>query len=120
MVAHSSAEAEYRAMASVACEFEWFLSLLKSFGINLGGPAVLYRDNEATLHVAANSIYHKCTKHTELDCHFVHEKVQGGTIKTFHASTQHQIAYWLTKPLHPRQLKCLLDKMGVLNLHVPS
>jgi len=41
----SSAEAEYRAMASVACEITWVLHLLKDIKIDHARPAMLFFDN---------------------------------------------------------------------------
>lgn len=32
-------------------------------------------DNQATIHIASNQIFQTRTKHVEVDCHFVQEKV---------------------------------------------
>ena len=45
VVSRSSAEAEYRAMASVACEITWVLQLLKGLKIEHPKPAMLFCDN---------------------------------------------------------------------------
>ncbi|KAL6327740.1 hypothetical protein AAG906_024710 [Vitis piasezkii] len=56
IVSRSSAEAEYRSMANTTCEILWLLSLLHDLKIAHHGPTVLYCDNQAALHIAANSL----------------------------------------------------------------
>ena len=71
----SSAEAEYRAMAAVASELVWLNQLLQDFQISLLSLALLYCDNQAAVHIATNPIFNERTKHIELDCHFIRDKV---------------------------------------------
>lgn len=76
VVSRSSAEAEYRAMAQAASELQWLRFLLADFGLNIDTPSILYCDNKAALHIAANPVFHERTKHIEIDCHFIREKIQ--------------------------------------------
>ena len=97
VVLRSSAESEYRAMAIVTSEILWLIALFKTFGVHYTQPIYLYCDSKAALCIAANPVYHERTKHVEVDCHFIREKIQAGAIKTFHIPTRHQIADFFTK-----------------------
>lgn len=112
VVARSTAEAEYRSMTMTACEITWLTSLLKDMGMNSLPPALLHCDNMAALSIAANPVMHERTKHVEIDCHFVRDKIKAGDIKTTHVPTQSQVADILTKPLSVKQHYLLLDKLG--------
>ena len=88
MVSRSSAKAEYRSMATTTCEVTWLLYLLKDLHVQHDKPVLLYCDNQAALHIAANPIFHERSKHIEANCHIVRNRVLDGTIKTFHVASK--------------------------------
>ncbi|XP_031277267.1 uncharacterized protein LOC116135691 [Pistacia vera] len=83
-VSLSSAEAEYRAMAKTTCEITWILGLLRDLNLQVKTPIKLYCDNKVANDIAANPVFHERTKHIEIDCHFIRDKIQEGMIKTKH------------------------------------
>ncbi|GMI68517.1 cysteine-rich RLK (RECEPTOR-like protein kinase) 8 [Hibiscus trionum] len=115
-VSRSSCEAEYRAMASAVCELVWIATLLSSFQISVE-TAFLYCDNQAAIHLAQNQVFHERTKHIEVDCHFVREKLCSGFLRLFHVRSGDQLADIFTKALHSPAFRHFIDKMGLLNIH---
>ncbi|XP_042380465.1 uncharacterized mitochondrial protein AtMg00810-like [Zingiber officinale] len=120
VVARSSAEAEYRAMATTACELVWLKSLLSDLGCPCATPMILYCDNQAAMQIAANPVFHERTKHIEVDCHFIRQQVQSKLIKTCYVRSQDQLADVFTKALPSTQFQCLLSKLGSQNLMDPA
>ena len=117
VVSWSSSELEYRAMAQSVCEIMWIRQLLMEVGIETSVPAKLWCDNQAVMHIASNLVFHKRTKHIEIDCHFVHEKIQLGLISTEYVKTREQLGDILTKPLSGNQVSYLCNKLGMINIY---
>ncbi|XP_019101803.1 PREDICTED: uncharacterized protein LOC109133271 [Camelina sativa] len=111
-------ESEYRAMSVITKELLWFTYILKALRVPFSLPADLYCDNQAALHIASNSVYHKRTKHIEFDCHKVREAIDDGILKTMFVRTDNQLADILTKALHPALFSANIGKMGVINIYL--
>ncbi|KAJ0550054.1 putative RNA-directed DNA polymerase [Helianthus annuus] len=119
VVSRSSAEAEYRAMASTVSEILWVRWLLKDLQVDITGPTNLFCDNQAARNIATNPVYHERTKHVEMDCFFVRERVETREISPQAIESKLQLADLLTKGLGTQQLRSLLSKMGIKDLHAP-
>nr|GEU76499.1 ribonuclease H-like domain-containing protein [Tanacetum cinerariifolium] len=112
----SSAEADYRNMASITCEVIWLSNLLGDMVIKDLLPVVMYCDNNLALQIIANPIFHEKSKNFEIDVHLVREKVASGVIKTEKIQTSQQIVDVLTKALDIGQHKTLCVKLGMMDM----
>lgn len=65
---------------------------IQDFEVKQGKPITLHCDDQATLHIDANLIFHEQTKHIEINCHIVHEKLLPYMISTFYIPPSLQLA----------------------------
>lgn len=66
VVARSSVEAEYKAVASTICEVIKLQWLLCDLCAKQEDAIALMCDNNAGRHIAANQVYHERTKHVDI------------------------------------------------------
>ena len=89
-------------------------------GIKTSIPANLWCDNQVALHIASNSVFHERTKHIEIDCHFVREKIQLDLISKGYVKTGEQLGNIFTKGLSGNRVSYLYNKLGMINIYAPT
>lgn len=119
-VSRSSAEAEYRALAAVSSELIWITQLLMDLHVECLSPAITYCDNQAAISIASNPTFHERTKHIEIDCHFVRDKIVEGFLKLLPIRSNLQLADMFTKALPSSTLLFLMGKLGITDVHMPN
>ena len=79
IVALSTTEAEYMAVAEAAKEALWLTGLVKELGIEQGGVE-LHCDSQSAIYLAKNQVYHARTKHIDVRFHKIRELITSGQI----------------------------------------
>lgn len=115
-VSRSSAEAEYQGLAIVTSELLWITQVLRDFNVTCLTPAVTYCDNQAAIAIATNPTFHERTKHIEIDCHFVRDKINEGFLKLLPVRSSSQLADMFTKALPSSVMLPFMLKLGLSNL----
>ena len=120
IVSQSSAESEYRAMTQSVYEIMWLHQLLMEVGIETPVPTKLWCDNQVALHIASNPVFHEQTKHIDIDCHFIREKIELGLISTRYVKTEEQLGDIFTKALNEDRVSYLCNKLGMINIYAQT
>jgi len=107
-------------MATTVSEVLWVRWLLTVLDIRIKKSTPLFCDNESARHIAHNPVFHERTKHVEMDCYFVRERVESKEVAPMWIDTRDQLADLLTKALGSQRLHSLLVKLGIRNLHAPT
>uniref|UniRef100_A0A2N9FN54 Integrase catalytic domain-containing protein n=1 Tax=Fagus sylvatica TaxID=28930 RepID=A0A2N9FN54_FAGSY len=79
IVAMSTTEAEYMAVAEAAKEALWLKGLVKELGLNQGGVQ-MHCDSQSAIYLAKNQVYHARTKHIDVRFHKIRELIVTGDI----------------------------------------
>ncbi|KAJ9535141.1 hypothetical protein OSB04_un001781 [Centaurea solstitialis] len=106
-------EAEYRALADTSQELIWLRWLLANMGAPQTSPTPLWCDNNSAIQIAHNDVFHECTKHIEIDCHFVRQHVVRNTIQLQPISTLDQPTNIFTKAHLPGRFREPVTKLNL-------
>jgi hypothetical protein len=119
VVARSSTEANYRALANTTSKLLWLRWLLHDMGVSQTSSSPIFCDNGSAIQIAHNDVFHERTKHIEIDCHFVHHHLLQGTLRLCHIASADQLANVFTKAHPPRQFRDLVFKLKLASTSPP-
>ena len=107
-------------MTQFVCEIMWIRLLLMEVGIETSIPTKFWCDNQVAMHITSNSVFYERTKHIEIDCNFVREKIQLGLISTRYVKIGEQLGDIFSKPLSGDRVSYLCNKLGIINIYTPT
>ena len=80
IVTLSSAKSEYVAAIGAACQYVWIRTMLKYLSHNQQEPTTISFDNNSTISLSKNHVFHKKNKHIDKRHHFIRELVNNKEI----------------------------------------
>ncbi|GJR51175.1 putative ribonuclease H-like domain-containing protein [Tanacetum coccineum] len=114
VVANSTIEAEYVAASSCCGQVLWIQNQLLDYGYNFMHTKI-YIDNESTICIVKNPVFHSKTKHIEIRHHFIRDSNEKKLIQMIKIHTDKNVADLLTKAFDLMLLGINLLLLGKVN-----
>ena len=99
MVALSTMEAKYMAVATVTHEAIWLRQLISELGINTVSPTPIHVDNRAAIKLMKNSKFHAHAKHINIKHHYIHDMIKDQDIVIVSCASKENLADVFMKSL---------------------
>ncbi|GKA40849.1 hypothetical protein Tco_0733442 [Tanacetum coccineum] len=115
IVANSTTEAEYVAAANYCGQVLWIQNQMLDYGFNFMNTKI-YIDNEITICIVKNPVFHFKTKHIEIRHHFIRDSYEKRLIQVIKIHIDHNVADLLTKAFDVSRFNFLIASIGLLNL----
>ncbi|GJS93282.1 putative ribonuclease H-like domain-containing protein [Tanacetum coccineum] len=112
IVATSTTEAEYVAAANCCGQVLWVQNQLLDYGFNFMNTKI-HIDNESTICIVKNPVYHSKTKHIEIRHHFIRDCYEKKLISVEKIHTDLNVADLLTKPFDGPRFNYLVVSIGI-------
>ncbi|GJZ66898.1 hypothetical protein Tco_0630138, partial [Tanacetum coccineum] len=109
-VATSTTEAEYVAAASCCGQVLWLQNQLLDYGFNFMNT-IIHIDNQSTICIIKNPVYHSTTKHIEIRQHFIRDCYEKKLIQVQKIHTNLNVADLLTKEFDGPRYYLELERM---------
>lgn len=118
-LSRSSAEAQYRGVVNTVAKTSWIRNILLELHRPIQKANVIYCDNISAVYLLCNPVQNQCTKHIEMDIHFVREKVIVGEVRVLHVPSSLRYAYNMLTYSPKTYLPSYLLNFGLVSLFVP-
>ncbi|GKC78468.1 putative ribonuclease H-like domain-containing protein, partial [Tanacetum coccineum] len=114
VVANSTTEAEYVAASSCCGQVLWIQNQLLDYGYNFM-HAKIFIDNNNTICIIKNPVFHSKTKHIEIRHHFIRDFNEKKLIQMVKIHNDKNIADLLTKAFDVSRFQYLIASFRMLN-----
>ncbi|GKC35167.1 putative ribonuclease H-like domain-containing protein [Tanacetum coccineum] len=115
VVANSTIEAEYVAASSFCGQVLWIQNQLLDYGYNFMHTKI-YIDNESTICIVKNPVFHSKTNHIKIRHHFIRDSNEKKLIKMIKIHTDKNVTDLLTKAFDVSRFQYLIASIRMLNL----
>jgi hypothetical protein len=112
VVALSTTEAEYMAIAESCRELCWLKGLFAEL-CGVDSCINLFSDSQSAIYLTKDQMFHERTKHIEIKYHYVRDEVEKGKLKVCKIHTLDNSADMLTKPVHVAKFELCSNLVGL-------
>ncbi|GJU33380.1 hypothetical protein Tco_1176969 [Tanacetum coccineum] len=114
IVATSTTASEYVAAANCCGQVLWIQNQMLDYGFNFMNTKI-YIDNESTICIVKNPVFHSKTKHIAIRHHFIRDAYEKKLIQVLKIHTDDNVADLLTKAFDVSRFKFLVVTIGMIN-----
>ncbi|GJS31731.1 putative ribonuclease H-like domain-containing protein [Tanacetum coccineum] len=111
IVSNSTTEAEYVAAANCCGQVLWIQNQMLDYGFNFMNTKI-HIDNESTICIVKNLVFHSKTKHIEIRHHFIRDSYEKRLIQVIKIHTDHNVVDLLTKAFDVSRIWCCWEKVS--------
>jgi hypothetical protein len=101
------------------CKLLWLRWLLQDMGATQTSSSPIFCDSRSAIQIAHNDVFHKRTKHIEIECHFVRHHLLHGTLHLCLIAYVDQLADVFTKAHPPERFRDLVSKLKLASTLPP-
>ncbi|GJS54333.1 hypothetical protein Tco_0627695 [Tanacetum coccineum] len=114
VVSNSTTEAEYVAASSCCGQVLWIQNQMLDYGYNFMNIKI-FINNESTIWIVKNPLFHSKTKHIEIRHHFIRDSNKKKLIQMIKIHTDQNVVDLLTKAFNIGRFQYLIASIGMLN-----
>ncbi|GJY28806.1 putative ribonuclease H-like domain-containing protein [Tanacetum coccineum] len=111
IVANSTTKVEYVTAANCYGQVLWIQNQMLDYGFNFKNTKI-YIDNESTICIVKNPVFHSKTKHIETRYHFIRDSYEKKLIQVIKIYTDQNVADLLTKAFDVSRFNFLIASIG--------
>ncbi|GJU64291.1 putative ribonuclease H-like domain-containing protein [Tanacetum coccineum] len=112
---NSTTKAEYVVAASCRGQVLWIQNKILDYGYNFMNTKI-FNDNERTICIVKNPVFHSKTKHVDIRHHFIRDFNEKKLIQMIKIHTDQNVTDLLIKAFDVRRFQYLIASIGMLNL----
>ena len=88
-------------------------------GVSHHSSTPIHCDNQSVIQITHNDVFHECTKHIEINCHFICHHLLEQTCRLVSIATTIQKADICTKSYLPGQFLAQISKLKLASTLLP-
>ena len=118
ITAQSTTESEYIMLNEIAKQAIWLCHLLYALQkshVYRKKATLIYENNQDSINLSVNSVFHSWTKHIQIRYHTIQEYIENNEIRIEFISMNHMLADDLIKELNHIKFEQMIEELNLTN-----